>query len=106
MTEIENNPHQALIEEKVAEFKETSQTYIKCGWDETNNLAFKQFEVNWTEQQVDWLTQTLQAYAKTVAEEAVRECQNCKNVQHNLNEFKEALGEQVDRFLTPLPNKD
>ena len=64
-----NNPHTALIEEKVAEFKEISQTYIKCGWDETNNLAFKQFEVNWTEQQVDWLRQTLQDTIDTVLKE-------------------------------------
>jgi len=97
MTEIENNPHQALIEEKVAEFKETSQTYIKCGWDETNNLAFKQFEVNWTEQQVDWLTQTLQATIDIVLE---RE-------RERASEYMTPEGGAAYlQALTPLPDKE
>jgi len=49
------------VEEIVEEFKEMSQTFVKAGWDETNNLAYKQFETNWTEEQLDWLTQALQA---------------------------------------------
>jgi hypothetical protein len=103
-----HNPHTALIEEKVAEFKETSQTYIKCGWDETNKLAFKHFEVNWTEQQVDWLTQTLQATIDTVLEKQQREL--LPFMQHDLQCAAEFEAGDCDcglkEALTPLPDKE
>ena len=73
------------IEEIVEEFKEMSQTFVKAGWDETNNLAYKQFETNWTEEQLDWLTQTLTA-ERQKREEAYAEGYNDKD-----KEISEAL---------------
>jgi hypothetical protein len=47
-----------LIEQRKGEFKEISETYIKSGWDEINNLAYKTYQINWNDNQIDFIAQT------------------------------------------------
>jgi len=67
MSEIENNPHQALIEEKVAEFKELGVGYedsIEPILDVLPNIDHPELGTYSFEK---WLTQTLQDTIDTVS---------------------------------------
>ena len=108
MSEIENNPHQALIEEKVAEFKELGVGYedsIEPILDVLPNIDHPELGTYSFEK---WLTQTLQATIDTVLEKQQREL--LPFMQHDLQCAAEFEAGDCDcglkEALTPRPDKE
>ena len=97
MTEIENNPHQALIEEKEAEFTKATLLF-KVGEGEIEKMARLQ----------NLFAESLQATINTVLEKKRREL--LPFMQHDLQCATEFEAGDCDcglkEALTPLPDKE
>ena len=130
MSEIENNPHQALIEEKVAEFKELGVGYkdsIEPILDVLPNIDHPELGTYSFEK---WLTQTLQDTIDTIDTVAAEQRSSIKidssdmqkvgdhywggdyePTYYELEKLTESMNEILQTKLkaldkTPLPDKE